>query len=153
MKKQVAPFKNQKGFGMIEVLVAFVIVSVGLLGLGTIQLFSIKNINNSQYRTLATLYAYDMAERMRSNKAALGEYDGIDTSSSCSSCSTVTQSDFDDWVANLTQALDAGGLPNAVGTISVNAGLHEITIAWDEVTRDDSGGLVNTESYTLFVGI
>jgi len=138
---------------MIEVLVAFVIVSVGLLGLGTMQLFSIKNINNSQYRTLATLYAYDMAERMRSNKVSLAEYNGVDTTAICAACGVVAQMDVNDWTNNLTQSLDSGGLPNAVGTITVNAGLREIKIAWDETTRYDTGGILNTESYTLIVDI
>lgn len=146
---------NCRGFGMIEILVAFVIVAVGILGLGTMQLFSLKNINNSQYRTLATLYAYDMAERMRSNKASLADYIGVNTTSGtpCGGCGVVADTDVDDWINNMSQSLDAGGLPNPMGTITTNGGLIEIRIQWDETTRDAAGGLVDTESYTLTVDV
>jgi len=156
MNCRLQKIRTNKGFGMIEILVAFVIVSVGILGLGTMQLFSLKNINNSQYRTLATLYAYDMAERIRSNKASLAEYDGVDTSSGtpCSGCGNIATTDVDDWIANMSQSLNAGGLPEAIGTISINAdGLFEIQIQWDETTRDNTGGIVNTESYILTVDV
>lgn len=149
--------RHSKGFSLIEVLVAFVIATVGLLGLAAMQLVTIKNVNNSQYRTMATLYAYDMVERMRSNKAALSEYDGVDTSAgtACGNCSgsgTAAQ-DVAYWVAAISQGPEAGGLPDGVGKIDFNGGLHEITIEWDEQTRDDTGGLVEKQSYTLTVDI
>jgi type IV pilus assembly protein PilV len=149
--------RYSNGFSMIEVLVTFVIAAVGLMGLAAMQLITIKNANNSQFRTLATLYAYDMAERIRSNRAAVAEYVGADTSgeTACGSCSSggIAESDVDEWIAALEQSPEAGGLPEGIGKISQNGGLYEITIEWDEQSRDNSGGLVSTQSYTLTIDL
>lgn len=154
-----AHIKYSKGFSLIEVLVAFVIASVGLLGLAAMQLVTLKNVNNTQFRTVATLYAYDMAERMRSNRTSVGEYVDVDTSQDapCGRCGdggSVAALDVTAWAAALTQGLEAGGLPEGVGTITRNGeGLYEVTIGWDEQSRDNSGGLIDTQSYTLTVDI
>jgi type IV pilus assembly protein PilV len=61
---------------MLEVLVAILIVGFGLLGVAGLQSFSIRNNYAATQRTIATQLAYDIAERMRANVAAvsLGQY-------------------------------------------------------------------------------
>lgn len=84
--------RNQQGTSLIEVLVTVFIMGLGLLGLAFMQVVSLKNINNSQFRTLATAYAYDMAERMRSNQNAVaaGSYDAISATVTEPSCASWT---------------------------------------------------------------
>ena len=134
---------------MIELLVAIVISAIGLLGLAAMQMISIKNVNNSQFRTLATMYTYDMAERMRSNQAGVSQYVGTDTSSGtpCGGCSGIATTDVTAWKAALTQQADSGGLPSAVGTISLNGDVYSVTVAWNEQVRGVDGG--QQESFTL----
>lgn len=61
---------RQSGAGLIEVLVAVVVLTFGLLGLAGLQ-FSGNKFNHSAYlRSQATSLAYDAADRMRSNLAA-----------------------------------------------------------------------------------
>lgn len=55
------------GVTLIEVLVALVILSLGLLGVLRLQLLSKQNNRNSLEQTIAAQLAYDMLERMRSN--------------------------------------------------------------------------------------
>jgi type IV pilus assembly protein PilV len=71
-------------------------MGLGLLGLAFMQVVSLKNINSSQFRTLATAYAYDMAERMRSNQAAVaaGSYDAIVATVTEPSCASWTAPDL-----------------------------------------------------------
>jgi type IV pilus assembly protein PilV len=59
--------KTGAGFTLIEVLVAMVVLTVGLLGLAGLQATSLKNSQNAYYRSVATQLAYDMADRMRAN--------------------------------------------------------------------------------------
>jgi type IV pilus assembly protein PilV len=149
----------QKGSSLIEVLVTLLIMAVGLLGLASMQMGSIKNVNNSQFRSLATTYAYDMAERMRANPNGVtnGNYDNLDTSgataTSCSPCSTSALALLDQyqWKEILTQNVISGGLPSGRGTVSKNGSVYDINIEWDEQGRDSNGGRIETADFTLTV--
>ena len=151
--------KRAKGSTLIEVLVTIFIMAVGLLGLASMQVISIKNVNNSQFRSLATDYAYDMAERMRANISGVddGYYDAIDTASAsdpnCTTCDTSKMADFDayEWASLISQDVISGGLPSGSGTVTENSGVYDINISWDEQDRDSDGGLVNTAQFTLSV--
>ena len=62
---------------MLEVLIAILIISIGLLGMAGMQAAGLRaNVGASQ-RSAATMLAYDMADRMRANIAgvAAGNYD------------------------------------------------------------------------------
>lgn len=59
----------QHGATLIEVLVTLLIVSIGLLGLAGLQMSGLRSNNSAYMRTQATLQAYDIIDRMRSNKA------------------------------------------------------------------------------------
>ncbi len=62
---------HSTGFSLIEGLVALTILSVGLLGVSTMSIQSIRNSNSAQLRTKAVFLAADMADRIRTNKLAL----------------------------------------------------------------------------------
>ena len=62
---------REKGFSLIEVLVALLVLSIGLLGLAALQTTSLKYNTDSYTRTQATLLAYDIMDRMRSNLAGV----------------------------------------------------------------------------------
>ena len=53
-----------RGFTLIEVLVALLVLSVGLLGLAGLQLHALQYAHSSYQRTLVNVQALDMAERM-----------------------------------------------------------------------------------------
>ncbi|WP_280542156.1 type IV pilus modification protein PilV [Chromohalobacter sp. 11-W] len=57
------PPRGQHGFGLIEVLVALTILSVGMLGLAVMQLNSLHASRESLNTTLATIMVRDMNER------------------------------------------------------------------------------------------
>ena len=59
---------HQRGFSMIEVLVAIVISAVALLALAGVNAVSLRYTKMSQYRGTATQLANDMGERLRANK-------------------------------------------------------------------------------------
>lgn len=61
-----------RGFTLIEVLVALLVLSIGLLGLAALQITSLQFNTDSYARTQATLLAYDILDRMRANSAAVG---------------------------------------------------------------------------------
>lgn len=143
---------------MIEILVAVFVLAVGLLGLASLQMISLKNINNAQFQTLATTYAYDMAERIRSNRTGLSGYDSILSTTSdpgCTSCTSTQMAQLDgfEWNSLIQSAVIDGGLPEGKGTVSKVGSLYNITITWKEQQRTDSGGQVGDASFTLSIQI
>lgn len=62
------------GFSLVEVLVALVVLSIGLLGLAALQVTGIKFNHQSYQRTQATILAYEIVDRMRANPLGLANY-------------------------------------------------------------------------------
>jgi len=56
-----------QGFSLVEVLVAVLVLTVGLLGLAALQATGLKATGSAQQTTLASLAAYDAAERLRAD--------------------------------------------------------------------------------------
>ncbi|HET7570472.1 MAG TPA: type IV pilus modification protein PilV [Gammaproteobacteria bacterium] len=59
--------KRNTGFSLIEVLIALVILSVGLLGLAGLQTSSLHANDGAYLRTQANVLAYNLFDRMRAN--------------------------------------------------------------------------------------
>lgn len=57
------------GFTLLEVLVAVVLLSIGLLGIAGLQLNSLRGNHSAFTRTLAVNLSNDVAERLRANEA------------------------------------------------------------------------------------
>ena len=67
IKPRPRPCKRPRraaGFTLIEILVALVILSIGLLGVAGLQLRSLQTSHSSFERSIATLQARDLVERM-----------------------------------------------------------------------------------------
>lgn len=73
------PSCRQAGFSLLEILVSIVVISLGLLGLASLQATSLNNNQSAYLRTLASQQAYDMADRMRANLAGVtqGQYNNL----------------------------------------------------------------------------
>ena len=104
---------------MIEIMVAIFVLSIGLLGLASLQTLSVRNNTSAYHRTIATQMAYDMSDRMRANPAgvASNEYNSP-TATQNANCLTVTgctpaqmaDHDMYEWSA----AASPGSLPNVL---------------------------------------
>jgi len=68
---------KQSGFTLIELLVSTIVLSVGLLGLAQLEIFSMRHSHDAYFRTQATYLAQDIADRIRANPRGANEYDSI----------------------------------------------------------------------------
>ncbi len=67
MKLSRVSKSRTRGFSMIEVLVAVLVLSVGLLGMAALMATSMRNAHSANQRTQATNLAYDIIDSMRTN--------------------------------------------------------------------------------------
>ena len=57
-----------RGFSLVEVMVAIVVICVGLLGIAKLQALSLSNTSTARLRSLAALEAASLASAMHSNR-------------------------------------------------------------------------------------
>jgi len=60
---------RQRGFTLIEALVALLVISIGLLGIAGMQALAINNTSVARVQSLAALQAASLASAMQSNEA------------------------------------------------------------------------------------
>ena len=133
-----------RGFTLVEVLVALVVMSVGMLGIAALYLEGLRAGRTAIYRTTAVNLAADMADRIRANRQARIAYAGTGPGSdeSCvngeEDCTPVQLAD-DDWFSWSNQI--AAQLPDgASAEILVDGGatpVYTITLQWPEIGQTE----------------
>lgn len=123
--------QRQHGATLIEVLIAVVVLSIGLLGLAGLQATSVKSNHSAYQRSQATLLAYDLADRMRANRteALTNAYEvNFPTSSSSHSVSgTQAAKDKAEWLNSLARTL-----PEGTGKVEKDGTLVIIHVRWND---------------------
>jgi len=77
---------TQKGVGLVEVLVALILLSIAVLGFVALQIRAVAASNEASMNVQAMNIARDFAERMRMNRTGLTEYrDVVDPPVKCAS--------------------------------------------------------------------
>lgn len=92
MRKPTQLHHRQSGLGLIEVLIALIVVSVGVLGLAGLQLNSVRVAKGSFNRSQAVVIAETVIAQMRANPdgVADAEYDGLDSNDAVCTTKPVT---------------------------------------------------------------
>ena len=67
---------HTSGFTLIEILIALLVLSIGLLGVAAVQFQSLQNSNASYERSMATMQARDLVERLWAGICVLYNADG-----------------------------------------------------------------------------
>lgn len=163
------PYSSQsRGFTLLEVLIAIIVLSFGLLGMAGIQVVGIKNTYDANARTLAVQQAYDMADRIRANAvgAAAGAYDNLpatlpatipaDPACITSGCTANQLRDYDQRIWNTN---NQNMLPSGTGAVAVVGGSaapnkqYMITVMWNESRVATAGTTcgTNTTCFQLIV--
>jgi type IV pilus assembly protein PilV len=70
--------RNSKGLTLIEVMVALLVLSIGLVGIAALHLNSLRNAHSAYYSSIASSIALDFEERLWLSVAELGSTDCVD---------------------------------------------------------------------------
>lgn len=130
--KGAANQSREQGFTLIEVMVTIVVTAIGLLAFAGLLTKAVTANRQAYMRTQADIMAYDLAERMRVNRAAAvsGAYNlALGATPSGSSVASI---DLQDWKSALLRTLPSGN-----ASVSVDgSGNVVISVRWD----DDNDG-------------
>ncbi|HEX6217246.1 MAG TPA: type IV pilus modification protein PilV [Vicinamibacterales bacterium] len=139
-----------RGFTIVEALVALVILAVGMLGIASLYVTTLRASGSAASRMQAINLATDLGDRIRSNRMAEAAYAGAAATSGTTclgagvTCTPAQMAAHDLFV---WQAAIQAALPGApAGMVTVDASVtpttYQIQVSWVE-----SGGL--TQTYTL----
>lgn len=139
---------RQAGFTLIEVLIAMMVLTVGLLGLVGMQLRMVDSEIESYQRSQALLLVRDMADRVSTNRSALSAYTSaapktspVGAGMTCptvTTTSTLSARDIRQWCLALQGAAETRG-GSSVGGLTGGRGCIErlgttsrymVTVAW-----------------------
>lgn len=115
--KSRRPRQRQRGYALMEALVAAAVASVGFIGAARMQTAGLKLNNSSDFRQKAVLLGYQMTDRIRANQTGFraGNYDNpavgsVTCLTSASGCTPdkLAEADMTEWSADVGSQLPGG---------------------------------------------
>ena len=139
--------RKHQGFSLVEVLIALIIMSVGMLGIAGLYVQSMQAGRTSMLRHHAVTLAGDVADRIRANPTAGAAYAAATgTNNNCiaqgTNCNVaqMAANDIFVWQAQAASFLPVFG--NGAQQVQIgfdattNPPTYTITVQWDEPTPD-----------------
>jgi len=164
------PYARQNaGFSLIEVLIALVILSVGLLGIAAMVSVSMKSRSSSYLRTQALALGSAILDRMRANHATAiaggynitvdtstpfsGAYQSCNGSGATCTPAPIATMDLYDWNQDLVNLLGYGQASNVsyyISTLPVGQFTQvQVIISWNDTTANEAvAGATNSGAYS-----
>ena len=150
MNVSACPKAPARGFSMIEVMVAVLVLSLGLLGMAALQTVSMRNNQSANYRTQATNLAYEFIDTARAysdrnpqNLVALVQpfanwsttcAIGAPTSYACDSSADALNCDRQRWAQKICRTM-----PNGRGQVILDTAMAAPQITVNLCWSDDRG--------------
>lgn len=128
---------SQRGFSMLEVLIAMTVITVGMLGVAAMQQFAVARNVDAKELSVATNLAVEMMERIQYSRKNVVSYNGINVSSASATCPgtpVMSAGDCAQWrtrlVASRLPAVSGTVAVTTVGPASMNQWLVTVQIRW-----------------------
>lgn len=138
---QNAAARKQAGVGLIEVMVAVLVLSIGFLGVAALQAHALSTNNSAMARSIGTIASYSILDAMRADlsHAKAGNYNGTITGNACpTTTTTLANAQLAQWCNQLVNTF--GRVSSTKGIINCStAGDCKITIQFDD-SRSGKGG-------------
>jgi len=135
---------SARGVGLIEVLVAVLVLAIGLLGVAAMQALALRNSQSSLERSQGVVHAYTILDAMRANPvAARGGAYNIGMTCTVPAGGALPANDLRNWMTELQQNLG----PTACGQVNCVGPMCTVTVQWDD-SRGSAGSVTQTFSTT-----
>ena len=118
---------QQKGVSLLEVLVAILILSFGLLGLAALQTNALRNSQSSFQRSQAVMLTYFIVDAIRVDRANVGSYT-MGKTCTAPGTGSLAAATKDTWIKTIQTNLGT----SACGEITCNTGDCTIKIYWND---------------------
>jgi len=137
--------KRRNGFTLIEMLIALVVLSVGLIGAAKLFIVTLQGNASAESRLLAVNLVGDLADRIRANRLGGAAYTGAGANNNCAggvlgavncSAAQMAANDIFQWTTQIATAFP-GGVANGTVAYVAPAGAqlpatYRITVNWQE---------------------
>lgn len=128
------------GVGLIEVLIAVLVMAIGLLGIAALQATALRNSQSSLERSQAVIHSYAILDAMRANLAAArnGAYNMgalVCTAPAVTAGASLVANDQARWLQSLEASMgdeDACGQIQCVVVAGSQARDCTVTVQWDD---------------------
>jgi type IV pilus assembly protein PilV len=163
--------RQQTGFTLIEVLVAVVVMSVGILGVAGLQVISLQQNRSAMLRAEALQIGNDMLDRMRANPNE--DYAPVTFAAAPASpndcvagaCTAAQMASYDiaQWKCSINSEDGdgdqyavcegygiVGSLPGGEASITETDGIHEVIVRWTD-TREGTLAQISLQTRTRTV--
>jgi type IV pilus assembly protein PilV len=133
-----------RGVGLIEVLVAVLVLAIGLLGVAAMQATALRNSQSSLERSQGVMHVYTILDAMRANPTAAraGAYNSAMTCA-VPAAGNLVANDRRAWIDMIQQNLGN----TACGQVACVGALCTITVRWDD-SRGTAGSVTQNFSTT-----
>jgi len=145
------PYRRQAGVGLIEVLVAVLVLSIGFLGIAALQAMSLSTNNGAMARSMATIASYSILDAMRVDRDAAesGSYNQSVKADNCPAAgASLASVQLHQWCSQLGDSL--GKADSTTGAVACDGtGTCTITVTFSDSRAkagDDGVQTVITEA-------
>jgi type IV pilus assembly protein PilV len=135
-----------RGFTLVEVLVALLVLSTGLLSIAALNIAGLRASRAALMRTQAVALAADIADRLRANAQTPDGYNCAGRCEPGAGGDAIAVADLDAW-----RNAVAATLPEGVGAITYEAATAGMTRAYTVRVSWTTSGAMAASSYQLRV--
>jgi type IV pilus assembly protein PilV len=153
VQRCVRPRSTQSGVGLIEVLVAVLVLSIAFLGIAALQAMSMSTNNSAMARSMATIASYSILDSMRADldNARAGTYNRagstlIKADACPNGTGSLANAQLNQWCVQLGRGLGAAATTTG-GIACTDTGSSAdctVTITFDDSRAGVGGSNVQT---------
>lgn len=130
--------RNARGFSLLEVLIALLVLAFGLLGFALLQTMNLRFTQSANHRTQATNLAYDLLDQIRANRLQAPEYTAItpgtfagEDGKDCTPAAVAAVTDnIARWRCQVVSMLGSGA--NATVNYTPADGMVSVRVTWND---------------------